>query len=855
MNLFTLFGRIAIDDKGATSKIDNVTNTARRSERSIGGSFKNIGKYIIAAFSVKALINFEKKIISTYATYDDQMRKVQAVSGATGEEYDKLRGKARELGKGTRYSATEAGGAMEALARSGWSVGEIMEGTGNVLMFASANALELDDAARITSGGLNKFGLDVSDAEGYMDVMSATAASSAADVLGLDESFRAATPTIKTLNYGVEDMSLAFGVLADNEIKGAAAGTQLNSAFMRMASGGKEVDTAIASLNDQTGINVNLFDEATGEARPFNDVLGDLRGAFSQLTDEQKAHYATQLFGQAGAKAMLPLLEATEENYDKVADAIGNADGTTKEMQKTMDGGLGGALARVKSAWEEFLLAMGEMQEGIVIDALGLIEQALLKLPDILEKVGSGWQKLKEFVKENETAFKAIGIALGILGVTFGVIMPVIELLAGVFVLLNSPIVAVVAIIGVLAGLAYAIKENWGPVSEFFSNLWEGVKELFSTAIEYIGELISTVWTAIADFFVAAWQVVTWPFKMTWEIIKSVVMSGLAIIEAVIGTVLGVIKSIWMAIWGSIKDYVMPVWEGIKKVVTTSINAVKNVITTVMNAIKAVITRIWNAIKTVTSTVWNGIKSVVTSIVNSIKSVITSIFNAIKSVVTSIWNAIKTAITVPLNAAKSTVTSIVNSIKSTVTRVFNSIKSTTARIWNSVKTSMTKPVDSAKNKIKSALDAIKGFFSRLKLKFPKIDMPELPHFKLDGKFSLKPPETPKLRVDWYADGGILTKPTVFGASGNTLMGGGEAGAEAVLPIEKLSDILANTLRGLGFNNENEDSAVNLEGIRTVIYEAILEAIVDSGVGSITLDGRELTRTLSPHLAMATKGRR
>src|SRR5699024_6291194 len=194
MNLFTLFGRIAIDDKGATTKIDNITNTARRSEGIIGKSFKNIGKFIIAAFSVRAIVNFEKKVIETYATYDDQMRKVQAVSGATGAEWDKLKDKARELGKGTRYSATEAGQAMEALARNGWTVNEVYDYTSDVLAFATANTLELDDAARIASGGLNVFGMGTDELNRYLDVNTATSANSAANIHGLSESYKSATP-------------------------------------------------------------------------------------------------------------------------------------------------------------------------------------------------------------------------------------------------------------------------------------------------------------------------------------------------------------------------------------------------------------------------------------------------------------------------------------------------------------------------------------------------------------------------------------------------------------------------------------------------------------------------------------
>ena len=734
MNLFTLFGRIAIDDKGATSKIDSITNTAKHSEGIIGGSFKKIGKYIGAAFTVKKMIEFEKKIISTYATYDDQMRKVAAVSGATGAEWDKLRNKARELGKGTRYSATEAGQAMENLARSGWTVEDIYNKTGDVLAYASANAIDLDTASRIAAGGLNQFGLTADELNRYLDITSATSASSAANVEGLSESFEASTPMVKTLNYSLEDMSLVFGVLADNEIQGAKAGTQLNSAFMRMSSGGDAVNTAIASLNEQTGINVSLFDEATGQARPLNDVLGDLRQAFSGLTEEEKMYYANQLFGQAGAKAMLPLLEATDEQYNKVADAIGNADGKTKEMQETMDGGLGGALAGVKSAWEEFLLAMGEIQEVVVIDALGLIEQALLKLPDVIKRINEGWQNMKEFVSEHATLFKALGIVVGILAGAFGIVIPVIELLTGVFGLLFTPVGLVVGIISVLAGLAYLVKENWQPISEFFSGLWEGIKNIFSTSLNFIKTLITTIWNAI--------------------------------------------KSVTSTVW----------------------NSIKNVITKVFNAIKSVIIKVWNTIKTVTSTVWNGIKAVITSIVNAIKSVITSVFNAIKTVVTRVWNGIKSVTSTVWNGIKSTITGIVNSIKSVVTSVFNAIKSTTTRIWNNVKTAMIKPVETAKNKIKSALDKIKGFFSRLRLKFPKIQMPKLPHFSLQGKFSLKDMTVPKLRVNWYKEGGILTKPTIFGMAGNNLLGGGEAGHEAVLPIEKLSDIIADILTKLGFSN-------------------------------------------------------
>ena len=186
-----------------------------------------------------------------------------------------------------------------------------------------------------------------------------------------------------------------------------------------------------------------------------------------------------------------------------------------------------------------------------------------------------------------------------------------------------------------------------------------------------------------------------------------------------------------------------------------------------------------NTIKTIFTTIWNAIKTVVTTVVNAIKSVVTTVFNAIKSTATTVWNAIKTAVTTPVNAIKSTVTSVFNSVKSTVSSIFNGIKSTATSVWNGIKTAITTPIEAAKNKVKSVVDAIKGFFSGMKISLPHI---KLPHFKVTGKLSIAPPSVPHLSIDWYKEGGIMTSPTIFGMNGSSLMAGGEAGAEAILPL-------------------------------------------------------------------------
>ena len=143
----------------------------------------------------------------------------------------------------------------------------------------------------------------------------------------------------------------------------------------------------------------------------------------------------------------------------------------------------------------------------------------------------------------------------------------------------------------------------------------------------------------------------------------------------------------------------------------------------------------------------------------------------LKNTAATVWNGVKTAVTTPVNAIKNTVSTVFNAVKSTVSSVFNSIKSTATSVWNGIKSAIITPIEAAKNKVKGVVDAIKGFFSGMKISLPHI---KLPHFRVTGSLSIAPPSVPHLSIDWYKDGGIMTKPTVFGMNGSSLMVGGES---------------------------------------------------------------------------------
>lgn len=368
-----------------------------------------------------------------------------------------------------------------------------------------------------------------------------------------------------------------------------------------------------------------------------------------------------------------------------------------------------------------------------------------------------------------------------------------------------APYILIVAAIAAVIAIIILVVKYWDEIVAAVKRCWESVK---ATLAQWGSWIKANVIDPVVNFFKGLWESI----KSIWDTISKVVQVAIMFIGSILKAAFDIITLPFRFIWENCKEYVFAAWEWIKKSISTAINAVKNVISKVMNAIKTVFSTVWNAIKNVVMTVWNAISGFITPIVNKIKSV-----------VTTAWNGIKNAISNVVNAIKTKVSSVFNSVKSSVSSVFNGIKSTASNVWNGIKNAIVKPIEAAKDKIKGIIDKIKGFFDNLKLKFPNIKMP---HFSIKGKFSLDPPSVPKLAIDWYKEGGILTKPTIFGVNGNRLMAGGEAGAEAVLPIDKLEGYISGAI-------EKTMNVVNMGVLATAIEN------LASRPNKIYINGREV----------------
>lgn len=537
--------------------------------------------------------------------------------------------------------------------------------------------------------------------------------------------------------------------LLDNGLKNGAynldkVNDAINEVTTRLVDG--TIGESIGSFSTKTQ---ELFTSWQNGGATQKQVIDSIVADIGNCTNQQEAlNLAALAFGtmaEDGNLKFITSLTSVGSTYDSVkGSAQGMFDATTTPMQQ---------MESNTRKLQQALVPLGEK--------LAELANAILPpLVSVITTIGGWFERLPGPVQN-------FVIILGALLVAFTALTPVIAAISVAMGALNIsmlPIIAVIAAVAAAIAGIIAIIQNWGAITQWFGELWNTICTGIGAMVDSLKAWFSNLWTHL---------------QSVWEGICNVVQTAVMLLGSIIQGAIDIITLPFQMIWENCKGIVSSVWEGIKSVVSSAIHAVSSTISSVMGAIKNVI-----------STVWNAISSKISSVLNAIKTTVSTIFNAVKSVASSVWNGIKSVISSVVDGIKSKVSSVFNGVKSTVTSIFNGIKSTATSVWNGIKDAIIKPVEAAKNAVKGIIDKITGFFSGMKLELPKI---KLPHFKISGKLSLSPPSVPHLSIDWYKEGGILTKPTVFGMNGSSLMAGGEAGKEAVLPLKGFYDQLEHIL--------------------------------------------------------------
>lgn len=291
--------------------------------------------------------------INTYKDFEAAMSQVQAISGSTQSDLTRLTAKAKEMGATTKFTAAESAEAFNYMAMAGWNAEQMMGGIEGILNLAAASGEDLGTTSDIVTDALTAFGLKASDATHFSDVLAQASSSANTDVGMMGETFKYVASMAGSLSYSIEDVALMTGLMANSGIKSTQAGTSLNSVLTRLATNSSGAADAIAALG------VNFYDSA-GNARPLGTVMGELREATKGMNQEQKSNLANTVAGMEAQKGLLAILNASEDDYNKLADAISNADGASKRMSNTMMDNLSGDITLFQSAVDGLKISLGE---------------------------------------------------------------------------------------------------------------------------------------------------------------------------------------------------------------------------------------------------------------------------------------------------------------------------------------------------------------------------------------------------------------------------------------------------------------------------------------------------------------
>ena len=334
------------------------------------------------------------------AEFQEQMSGVKAISGATTEEIAQLSNKAKEMGASTKFTATEAGQAMEYMAMAGWKTEDMLGGIEGIMNLAAASGEDLASVSDIVTDALTAFGLSASDAGHFSDVLAQASSNANTNVSMMGSTFQKVAPVAGALGYSVEDMSLGIGLMANASIKAEVAGTSLKTALANMA---KPTDAQAAAM-EKYGISLT---NADGSMKSFGDVVKNLRSSLGGLSEAEQVAAATTIFGKESFAGMLAIVNASEADFNKLTDAVYNCDGAAKQMAETKLDNLNGSITLAQSAFDALQVELGEL-------LLPTLTEGVKKFTEIVNAVTN-------FVRENPQATKTIAkVAVALAGLKVG---------------------------------------------------------------------------------------------------------------------------------------------------------------------------------------------------------------------------------------------------------------------------------------------------------------------------------------------------------------------------------------------------------------------------------------------------
>ena len=875
MELFKLFGTIAIKNSEANTAIDETTGKAESASGKVVTAFHKIGEAAVDNFKPKPINETKTAIEKITDVASKQERELKTLKDRYADLYiqygknsQEAKGCASEIDKlsqelkDNKTKLSEAHTEADKYDKSLDDVSDSSESASG-RMISAFKKIGGVVATVFAVDKIKEFGKSCVDAAADAEAASSQFTQVFGDLEG---------DAKKSLS-GIADET---GML-QNRMKGSY--TQI-AAFAKTTgmdtSGAMDLaNRSMRAVADSAAFYDRSLEETTESLQSFlkgnyeNDAALGLSSTETTRNAAANKLYGVSFNELSEAQKQLTLLQMVED-----ANATSGALGQAARESDTWTNQIG----NLKQAWTDFKALLGsnflDTAVGAVKKLSGAIQTVTEKLPEMVR-----------WFKEHESVIKGVATAIGILvsaialqntvqaiktamntaeATSLGALIGMKIKDAAATIAALAPYLLIVAAIGAVIAIGVLLYKNWDTVKEKCSELWSKIKEIWenikntvSDKVDAIKKAITEKWDAIkktvsekieairkavAEKFEAVKKKISDIFNSVketvinvWETIKNAVQVAIMFIGEILSAAFQIITLPFRFIWENCKEYVFAAWEQIKSVVATALDNIKNGIEVIWNAIVGFLSPILETIKNTFSTIWEAIKTTVTNIVtaihdwiaekwNAIMTTISSVMDAISSTLSAIWEAIKAYIAGVVDAIKEKVTNVFNAVKDTVVNIFNAVKNKVSEIWNGIKDKVSNVIDGVKSTISDGmnsaketagniLDSIKDKFFSIFEKAKEIvsnainniksffdfdwGLPDfkLPHFSIDGEFSLNPPSIPHFNVDWYKDGGIMTGPTLFDYNPSTggAKVGGEAGDEAILPLQGFYDRLNRML--------------------------------------------------------------
>ncbi len=739
MNVMELFVTLAIKDTAYKQGLKDAEGNASSSTSKIGGAFKAVGKVAKTAMVAgsAAAVAFTKTSIDAGINFDTAMSQVAATMGTTVDKIGNVKAKAEEMGRTTKYTATEAAEGMNILAQAGLSADEQISGIGTVLNLASAGAMSLEESASYTAGAVKGFGDSMSNASYYADLMAKGATLANTDVRGLGEAFSGSAATAKNYGQAADSVTLSLLRLAEQNVTGSEASTALNRAMADLYT---PTDDASKAL-DQLGVSAY---KSNGEAKDFNDLVDELNGSLQGMTAEQKNNALATIFTTQGLQAFNKMTASSDATVQKFWKGIQDSSGSAAQQAATQLDNLQGDITLLSSATEGLQLAFYNTFSGTIRGAIKGITSEVSGLAEAMESGGiSG--ALSKLAQD---------------AINFSGQLPGLTKIGG----------------DLINGLISSVTQNSGSITTAVSQLLNNLASTISTGLNVFTSVGVNLLTTIANgmtqgiptFLGQALPMLTQFTESLRSNAGKLINAGLTLIQNIAQGLINSIPVLIAYVPTIITNLAGIINDNAPKILATGVTIITNLAIGLVRAIPLLIANLPKIITAIVSifTAFNWFslgKNIVTGIIKGVKNLPSLLKTAAKNAVNGFKGAFRgNGI---LSAVKGAFTKIPSAVKSIFTKAVSLVKSFPGRFKSALKFSWSLP--------------------HLNLPHLSVSGGKAP-FGIGGKGSL-----PSFHISWYKK--AMESPYVF--SDATLFGAGEAGDEMLYGRSRLMSDIKEATRG------------------------------------------------------------